>query len=468
MSKWLDKYNDGGPVQPNYNDASVSLPEGFVGTGYDTKGRNYSPAWGGQFQMGGSLPGATGMMYARIGGAPSNGPYAKKTKASAQNGKEMQFYQNGLDWKPNGISRNGNKVIEDPRGQWAHPGEVTRIPSNDITMEGVPYPVLGISDTGHKQMMYPNEHYMFDGNSVTEYPQAQNGILSKSDIEKRLALEKDIKNQKARNTQSTISQYTPKAGDQERMNAARDAYRTEEAKPLNRAASSKVAANAMNNIVEPMVNIEMAMGAGKLAKPALEAAGKYLTEETALKNTYKLNPYAFKPNPEYVYRGIGEAGYKDAIESGVFKSPRGIDKTYWADANEFNYAKNHSRTIGDDLKISKSVVAEYPKNRGTFNMEQKGKMVDALNSTDVLPVAEGKILQQHWLQGYKEIPKPTNTQSITRGPIDWAGGVNRELNPNFDARGYENQMKSPYEPPITGEGAPYIKHKNGGWLNKYK
>jgi hypothetical protein len=66
-------------------------------------------------------------------------------------------------------------VIEDPMGQWAHPGEITRIPSNEITMQGVPYPVLGISDTGDMQMMQPGEDYTFDGNSVTEIPMMQKG-----------------------------------------------------------------------------------------------------------------------------------------------------------------------------------------------------------------------------------------------------------------------------------------------------
>ena len=56
---WLDKYNDGGPIQPNYNDSSVSTPEGFLGDGYSNVGRNYSPAWGGQFDDGGELPNVT-------------------------------------------------------------------------------------------------------------------------------------------------------------------------------------------------------------------------------------------------------------------------------------------------------------------------------------------------------------------------------------------------------------------------
>ena len=101
MAKWLDKYEQGGMVlkqkthdnygkKPNPNDVQASVGPNFVGLGYDTKGRDYSPAWGGQFAMGGALPGATGMMYARTQDpAPSNGPYAKKTKASAQSGIEL-------------------------------------------------------------------------------------------------------------------------------------------------------------------------------------------------------------------------------------------------------------------------------------------------------------------------------------------------------------------------------------------
>lgn len=194
---WLDNYGK----EENANESSVSLPEGFVGMGYDTKGRNYSPAWGGQFQMGGnvypvnyvpeaqmgaSIPGAVGFSYARVG-APSKGPRRNQTDvtdASAQNGKEMKYYQEGLDWKPKSISKNGGwldsyedgGVIKDDLGQWAHPGEITEIGSNQITMEGVPYDVLGISDTGDTKLMKPGKNYKFKGKKVTEYPMAKDGI----------------------------------------------------------------------------------------------------------------------------------------------------------------------------------------------------------------------------------------------------------------------------------------------------
>jgi hypothetical protein len=66
-------------------------------------------------------------------------------------------------------------IITDSRGQWAHPGKVTRINSPYITMQGVPYPVLGVSDTGDTQMMYPGQEYEYDGNSVTEFPMMKKG-----------------------------------------------------------------------------------------------------------------------------------------------------------------------------------------------------------------------------------------------------------------------------------------------------
>lgn len=99
MKGWLD----------NYNDYNVSAPEEMKGDGFSNVGRNSSSAWGGQFQMGGNLPGAVGNMYARTG-SPSKGPRRNQTDvtdASAQNGTEMQYYQNGLDWKPKTISQDG-------------------------------------------------------------------------------------------------------------------------------------------------------------------------------------------------------------------------------------------------------------------------------------------------------------------------------------------------------------------------
>ena len=171
-NKWLDNYGD----DVNPNESQVSLPKGFVGEGYEAINWK-SPAWGGQFQMGGTFPGAVGFSYSRTQSpAPSNGKYAKKTLSSAQNGQEMFYYTHGLDWKPKNISQNGS-IIKDDNGYWNPDnwGKPVEINSNDITMQGVYEPLLGISDTGHTQLMKPGKDYKFKGKKVLEIPLAQKG-----------------------------------------------------------------------------------------------------------------------------------------------------------------------------------------------------------------------------------------------------------------------------------------------------
>ena len=76
------------------------------------------------------------------------------------------------------------KPIVSKEGQWKYPGQETIIPNVNgrITMQGVPYPVLGIDDLGNQQMMMPGEEYQFPGNSVYEIPMAKNGGTKKVKI----------------------------------------------------------------------------------------------------------------------------------------------------------------------------------------------------------------------------------------------------------------------------------------------
>ena len=77
--------------------------------------------------------------------------------------EDMQFKQGG--------------PILDPRGQWAHPGKRTIVPTptGRITMQGVPYPVYGQDETGFGQMMYPGGEYKFPGQMVDEIPMFAKG-----------------------------------------------------------------------------------------------------------------------------------------------------------------------------------------------------------------------------------------------------------------------------------------------------
>jgi len=67
-------------------------------------------------------------------------------------------------------------IIYDPAGQWKFPGQDTRIPGGNITMQGVPYPVYAQPNVGQPQMMYPGAEYTFPGaDYVDEYPQMKKG-----------------------------------------------------------------------------------------------------------------------------------------------------------------------------------------------------------------------------------------------------------------------------------------------------
>ena len=85
--------------------------------------------------------------------------------------------------------KNGG-IIKDDRGQWDHPGEITRISGGNITMKRDPktgkaltQPILGIADTGEEQWMYPGEDYNFEGaNYVTEYPKGKKPRMAKNGL----------------------------------------------------------------------------------------------------------------------------------------------------------------------------------------------------------------------------------------------------------------------------------------------
>jgi hypothetical protein len=376
-------------------------------------------------------------------------PVTVKSKKKMQNGGEMDFYQNGLDFKPKSISKNGS-VIKDDRGQWAYPGEITEIGSNNITMQGVNYPVLGVSDTGHTQMMQPGQDYKFDGKKVTEYPMAQDGTRLNVDLKKQA--EESIAKRNA--NRPTMSQYTPKVGEAERLDKEKLQRIQEDNAPLNRMAASKGAAN-MQDAMEFAALVEGGMAAGKFA-------GKYLTEETALKNAYKLNPYAFKPNPEAYYRGIGKEGIDDLINSGIIRSKKQHaypDPYFLQGRIPIQYTNGYFTELTN----------EEMKGVGAFS---KGDLIQTPLNTITIDNPNLKLYKQNWLKGYKEVPKPTSTQRVTRGPINWWDEPKyKKENPNFDPQTYLN---NPIGDPNASRDIPkgmeprLSKDENGGWLNKWK
>ena len=203
-------------------------------------------------------------------------------------------------------------------------------------------------------------------------------------------------------------------------------------------------------------------GAGIGYGNKINEVGQFLTTQTPLKNAYKLNPYAFKPNSEAYYRGIGRTGLDDALESGVLRT---ANKTgnYGEDlymTTDFNVAKgNYSRdqpygkgdVWGDDWQMiqpedSKSYIAEIPESALTNkNIVNNSSIVINKGS---IPTNDVRLLKQDWLQGYKEIPKPNITSSaddVAKGfksEIDWSKW-NKEIPENKALMQSSNELPPP-------------------------
>lgn len=190
--------------------------EGTMG-GLTDVGFNYNGAWGGTMKMGGSIPGAVGFTYARtINPAPDNGPGAKKTKASAQDGMEMKFYQEGLDFKPKTISQDGT-YVKKPR-------------TDMLTM-----------DEYRLQQALANQPVV--------QPALKTGQLSAEEIKRR---------------NKAYAQQTGKKFDE----------KTGKVSPRFSPQQEKTLKKIQENIVEPALTIGDVMAGAALTKPLTKALGK--------------------------------------------------------------------------------------------------------------------------------------------------------------------------------------------------
>ncbi len=144
---------------------------------------------------------------------------------------------------------------------------------------------------------------------------------------------------------------------------------------------------------------------GKLGK-AGSKAGQVLTTKTPLKDVYKINPWAFKPNPEAAYRGIGEAGYKDLITSGEVRSLKknAYPEPYFAKGQEPGaYAKGYMIELDP---------AEPMKGVGSFTNYYEDLIGTPVNKITI-DNPNLRILKEHWLKGYKEVPKQQKGGTIS-------------------------------------------------------
>jgi hypothetical protein len=358
--------------------------------------------WG-DMAMGGALPGSVGFTYARTKNIPSNGPYAKKTKASAQNGKEMSFYQNGFDWDAKTISQDGTAVNKQSR-----------------------------------DMRTLAERKADEAKALDAKLRAQQSSLQKASSPINDERRRQLNEQYA---QQSGKRYNPTTGSIE------DRFTPQQDRMLNR---------AYENIVEPMIDAEMIASAAPLVGKGAKAAGKYLTEETALRNAYKINPRAIKENPEmFLYRArpVGQDPNINMAAQLRAKEAAG-EPLKWYQKNLMNpqtdprilarekyygqwfekdpsrldfYVNPDTRNFADNdvIEILRKKLPKSEAHKLNVSQFDDAKILsaspetefilpkDAVGSAERFPESSWQqLIQQdkefntpHWLRGYKEVPK---------------------------------------------------------------
>jgi hypothetical protein len=451
-------------------------------------------------EMGGSIPGTPGFTYARTNDpAPDNGPGAKKTLPSAQNGHEMSFYQNGLDWTPKNISKNGSVIKDDrwkrdvtpvyqqggyiPKAQSGiKQSKLDDIYQNDLakqkfekfgefrdTLEGTDEVMYGTPEyeKAYKEGRFADVPNQLDEITISPYTKQfpyyeqltpnekkhlRKNINSNDPITRQLKARavdgRGFDADKAKDFAMAYMRDIPLAtlgAPQSALVEGIEAIRGNEYNPLNAITpgSQRVPSETFLKDASPgwqlagdmLIDVPLVGSAANAArKPiqkGLQQTGKYLTEETALRNAYKLNPYAFKPNPEAYYRKIGDEGLKDATESGFIRAnpkptmivnhpDKGLisiqhdtptfDKPYFSKGQPWEAYQG--KYMAEVKELPMTPRAAYPE---TAYVPENNITINNPNL---------KLYKKDWLKGYEEVPKPTSSvddvsRGVTNTPKPW-------------------------------------------------
>jgi hypothetical protein len=271
--------------------------------------------------------------------------------------------------------------------------------------------------------------------------------------------------EKAREASSFVSQAEQRKGSADPLNYVLDmvnpvslAFAATDLVGNTGSAVSNVAQGnfkeAGSNLLNAGINALQVIPAASELRGPLKSAGKYLTTNTPLKNTYKYNPLAFKPNETNWYRQVGKSAIDDVNqtkllrEAGEEVSPRmhqefenqlvrmqgsGLESKiasrrpnspFFAKGELF-YPMGRKPTITSSGKISKNPAgkgdADYLIESSLPNESFQPAYVKGMSLGVPTEVGQTAILKPNpslrtidnfnfykkdWLQGYKQIKKP--------------------------------------------------------------
>jgi hypothetical protein len=220
-----------------------------------------------------------------------------------------------------------------------------------------------------------------------------------------------------------------------------------------------------------------ALDVGAVTAPGVKAAGKYLTEQTPLKNAHKLNPYALTDDILFNKEGVvnrqifGDEAFEsfkqygpttrpgvpeidkfmefikaprsqiisandevfdvvNTMEDGVFKYPYFQEGSLWYTGQQRN---NLAKELGKERIITtpKSDIWFAPAGEATLmggddlvsksliDKYSKGRRV-LIPGTEYANPSMYSVFEPHWWKGYKQVPITENVGNTFNSTINWA------------------------------------------------
>ena len=454
---WLSKYN------------SPEAQNGIEGTmaGLTDKGFNYNGAWGGTMAMGGSLPGSVGFTYARTQDpAPSNGPYAKKTKASAQDGKKISYNQ----WKKqNNLKETSDYNLKRAWELGYTPDKTGHLPTVDnqtgqfLKVKGHPTLKLELDWYNSPEgAEFKSKNTLDSTGKFFKYvPKLQNGQEMKFYQEGLDWKPKNISQwggdytldaNQASQTLSNVGEVFS-APQKTIVKGITGKYQTpSEAMDIK----NPYGAFAVDAVLDPLNLLGVGI-AGKAAKAS--------TKSGILSEAYKLNPYAFKPNESNWYRQVGDSAIDDAFNTGLIReageevSPRMLQE----------FEEQLVRMQGHDME------AALASRRPTSPFFAKGELFYPMGRKPSINKVTGKVSKNPAGKGSADYLIETNLPNESFQPAYVKGmgvGVPTEigqtaiLKPNPSLRDLKNF--NIYKQHWLKGYKQISKKENGGWLSKYQ
>jgi hypothetical protein len=383
-------------------------------------------------EMGGSIPGTPGFTYARtINPAPDNGPGAKKTLSSAQDGvetwkKQQELVKKEKAGKLKKLLENPpvfkKKTLDEKIAEKIQQEKYRTVPKDNTVVRNYnnadkfsktarnktdkeiadERKAIRKKSDANVLNQYSTEIFDTDNWTRQNLSDAALGLESKFRVSDEPNFFDNWLN--PFNMVGNMASNLGQAPLQAEQTDSYMPYVTAIGTPLTVGALAGLGTNStgqfVNNLTNPVAGLNV---------------GKFLTTKTPLKEAWRLNPKAYQYNlPENtMWRGLGKQGMEDAVSSGLFRSKQNVAAEYFPGSTlrldksfginpYFTPKFKTAATYGDNF------LAEVP--RDAANWRNRYARTDWSQVADrPIPIDQGRLLQKDWWQGYKPLEVPTNS-----------------------------------------------------------